>query len=350
MPISDELKQSNTITKPIGWFFPTIFALVVATIINKVAIYWLDFKWTTLLDIVNYFGVYFLISWFVRKYNSAHNTKDQDKEKHPAYDWPMPAPIVSFGKFAPIFTYYPSVLLSLLNPFLLYQQIRQLLGQGITNSRIKRNPAHFADFQSKTQYRLPFNSEWLIYHGGHTPATSHSWNVLTQRYAYDFVMADEKFSRHQSKGGNVKDYYCYGQDIVAAANGEVVKVVDGLADGFGVGYFIVDFSAREMAGNHIIIKHADGEYGFYAHLVRNSIKPKVGDKVIQGQTIALCGFSGNSTEPHLHFHLQDTASFYHSVGLPIKFTDVCINGELVKNECIIERGSRVQHKKVKITF
>lgn len=349
MPISDEHKQSSTITKPIGWFFPIIVTLIVATSINKAAIHWLDFKWSTLLDFANYFGVYFLSSWFVRRYNSANNTQEKEKEIHPAYGWPMPAPIARLGKFAPVLTYYPSMLFSILNPFLLYQQIKQLVGQGIINGRMKHSQEQFSNFQSTTQYRLPFNNEWLIYHGGHTPATSHSWDVLTQRYAYDFVMADEKFSRHKSKGNQVTDYYCYGQEIVSAADGEVVKVVDGLSDGFAVGYFVVDFLAREMAGNYIIIKHAEGEYGFYAHLLRNSIVPKVGDKVSQGQLLGVCGFSGNGTEPHLHFHLQDGESFYRSMGLPIKFDDVSINDEPVKDNCIIERGTRVKYNKVKVT-
>ena len=346
MTTSSDYNEKTTEIKRIGWFFPVVFSVVISTIISKATIHWLDFEWPLSLVFINYFGVYFLISWFVRKYNATSNTQDIDKEKHPAYGWPMLAPIAKLGKFAALFTYYPSTLLSLLNPFLLYQQIRQLVGQGIINGRIKRNPENFTNFQSKTRYRLPFNNEWLIYHGGHTPATSHSWNVLTQRYAYDFVMADDNFSRHKSKGNHVKDYYCYGQDIVAAADGEVVKVVDGLSDGFFVGYFVVDFTAREMAGNHIIIKHAEGEYGFYAHLLANSIKPKVGDKVCQGQYLGQCGFSGNGTEPHLHFHLQDGKSFYHSIGLPVKFNDLRVNGKLVEKEFIIERGTRVKHNEV----
>jgi len=346
MPNSDVLNKNS---KPIGWFYPVILTLIIATTINKASIYWLDFKWSVPLDFINYFGIYLLFAWFVRHYNSSINTQDKEKEKHPAYDWPLPAPIANIGKFAPLFTYYPSVLLSVINPFLLYQQIRQLVGQGIINGRIKHSPEKFANFESKTQYRLPFNNEWLIYHGGHTPATSHSWDVLTQRYAYDFVMADESFSRHKLKGNRVTDYYCYGQEILAAADGEIVKVVNGLSDGFCIGYFVVDFLARELAGNHIIIKHAEGEYGFYAHLLRNSIEPKVGDKVRQGQFLGLCGFSGNGTEPHLHFHLQDTESFYHSVGLPIKFNDLCIDGKQVKNECIIQRGTRVKHNQVELT-
>jgi len=46
--------------------------------------------------------------------------------------------------------------------------------------------------------------------------------------------------------------------------------------------------------------------------------------------------------------LQEGESFYQSMGLPIKFDDVRINGELMKNECIIERGTQVKHIKDKI--
>ena len=95
-----------------------------------------------------------------------------------------------------------------------------------------------------------------------------------------------------------------------------------------------------MAGNHVIIKHAESEYGFYAHLVRGSIGVKVGEVIRQGDVIGQCGFSGNSTEPHLHFHLQDAADFYSSIGLPVKFENVIIDRTPVQN-AVIERGTRV---------
>jgi len=343
--VSQTTKQTHTAAKNklIGWFVPIVFTLIVATCINKGAIYWFNFEWSTLLDMVNYFSVYILATVCVRKYNSNHQSPTEQYEAHPAYNWPLPAPIGKLGKFAPIFTYYPSTLLSILNPFLLCQQIRQLIGQGATSIRLNQNQDYAAQFQSKVEYRLPFDNEWLVYQGGHTPETSHSWDILTQRYAYDFVMADSHFSRHQAKGNRVKDYFCYRKEILAAASGEVVKVVDGLSDGFCVGYFVVDFLAREMAGNHIIIKHAEGEYGFYAHLLANTIAPQVGDKVSQGQVIGLCGFSGNGTEPHLHFHLQDAENFYYALGLPIKFSHLDIDGHPATTPSIIKRGSRVTY-------
>ena len=43
---------------------------------------------------------------------------------------------------------------------------------------------------------------------------------------------------------------------------------------------------------------------------------KVGDKVRRGQVLGLVGNSGNSTEPHLHFHITDGSAGLESEGLP----------------------------------
>ena len=39
---------------------------------------------------------------------------------------------------------------------------------------------------SKNKYRLPFNNTWYVEYGGLTKKTSHSWDIISQRYAYDF--------------------------------------------------------------------------------------------------------------------------------------------------------------------
>ena len=92
--------------------------------------------------------------------------------------------------------------------------------------------------------------------------------------------------------------------------------------------------------NHIIIRHAEGEYGFYAHLIPDSITVEIGDKVGQGDIIGRCGFSGNSSEPPLHFHLQDGPDFYSAMGLPVRFADIIVNGAYT-DEVVVERGMRV---------
>jgi hypothetical protein len=64
-----------------------------------------------------------------------------------------------------------------------------------------------------------------------------------------------------------------------------------------------------VPGNLVVIKHADGEYSLFAHFKQNSIRVKIGDKVAKGQLIGLCGNSGNSSEAHLHFQVQNTPFF-----------------------------------------
>ncbi|MEQ8423862.1 MAG: M23 family metallopeptidase, partial [Cyclobacteriaceae bacterium] len=178
--------------------------------------------------------------------------------------------------------------------------------------------------------------------GGLTPGNSHSWNVITQRFAYDFVIADKSFHRHEAQGTSVEDYYCYGQTIVSVADGVVVKVVNNKRTAPFVGYGVIDFLTTSFIGNHIIIKHNDHEFSFYAHLIKNSATVKVGSKVSQGQAIAKCGHSGYSSEPHLHFHLQNKKNFYSAIGLPIRFDNIIVDGERT-DQASISVANRVQN-------
>jgi len=56
-------------------------------------------------------------------------------------------------------------------------------------------------------------------------------------------------------------------------------------------------------GNELIVRHTNGYKTGYAHLTKAMVKK--GDKITQGQVIALSGNTGKSTGPHLHFTLTD---------------------------------------------
>ncbi|MDO7285907.1 lysozyme family protein [Shouchella clausii] len=55
-------------------------------------------------------------------------------------------------------------------------------------------------------------------------------------------------------------------------------------------------------GNTVILKHSDNLYTLYAHM--SSLSVSGGQQVSQSQQIGICGSTGNSTGPHLHFEVS----------------------------------------------
>lgn len=228
---------------------------------------------------------------------------------------------------------------SLLVPTMWPQVTRQIVGQ---NEAERRAIAAPGDYRQRVRYRLPFNGEWYIVNGGVTPATSHSWDIIAQRYAYDFVIANESLRRWRSDGRTVTDYLCYGAPILAPAAGEVVWVREGVRDAPGPGTGWLDVFTPFFPGSTVIIRHAEGEYSFLAHLRPGSIVVAPGDRVEAGQPVGQCGNSGHSTEPHLHFHVQDRVDFWTAAGLPIAFDGVSVDGQPAADDMYLVRGTRVR--------
>jgi murein DD-endopeptidase MepM/ murein hydrolase activator NlpD len=69
-----------------------------------------------------------------------------------------------------------------------------------------------------------------------------------------------------------------------------------------------------IPGNTVIVKTPNAEYVFFAHFKQNSILLRQGQQVNPGQLLGLCGNSGNSSEPHLHFHLQNVEDMTIATG------------------------------------
>jgi len=89
----------------------------------------------------------------------------------------------------------------------------------------------------------------------------------------------------------------YGNPIVAAANGTVLKV-DTPVSGQNTG--------GKNYGNYVVIDHGGGVSTLYAHC--KTVSVSVGDSVVAGQTIAACGSTGTSTGPHVHFEVRVNGS------------------------------------------
>ena len=63
------------------------------------------------------------------------------------------------------------------------------------------------------------------------------------------------------------------------------------------------------AGNFVRIKHESGVYSRYLHLVKNSIKVKVGQKIKAGALLGMEGNTGYSYGTHLHFDINDGTQY-----------------------------------------
>jgi hypothetical protein len=217
-----------------------------------------------------------------------------------------------------------SMLALQVNPWVQLQSIRQLVGHGVIYLRYRFDLPDPESFEQATTYRLPVEGEWTVVNGGHEKESSHSWGILTQRYAYDFVKTDDEGRTHAGDGSDRSDYYCWEEPVLAPADGVVIAANDGHRDAPRTGGWL-DLTQRDIRGNYVVLKHIDGEYSVLAHLREGSIVVEEGGRVAAGQQIGQCGHSGNSTEPHLHFHVQDTASFYYGMGLPVTFSDLVVS-------------------------
>jgi hypothetical protein len=223
--------------------------------------------------------------------------------------------------------YEKSVFLSNFNILNSLRGLLHITGQLILDINMKADINHGEEYKNRIEYNLPFQGIWHAA-GGVSPDASHSWHILNQRFAYDFVIANAEEITFSGGGKKLDDYYCFNQPILSPADGIVVKVNNHIRDYTGVGDHSIDWKTWDFRGNFVVIKHADKEFSFLAHLRKDSILVKKGDFVRAGQVIGLCGNSGHSTEPHLHFHLQNNRNFWFARGLPIVFKNAAVASKL----------------------
>jgi hypothetical protein len=188
----------------------------------------------------------------------------------------------------------------------------------------KEYPSAFLNYEPKTRFTLPFHGEWLVVWGGRTLAQNYHAVSRAQRFAQDLLMV--KHGRSHPEGSKaLRDYYCYGQPVLAPADGIVVTAVDSLPD-----QAIGSRDPLRPAGDHVVIDHGNGEYSLLAHMQPHSLRVRVGAHVRRGDVLGLVGNSGNTSEPHLHVHLMNGPDMTRADGLPMPFTDYLADGNPVE--------------------
>ncbi|MGN9810953.1 M23 family metallopeptidase [Micromonospora sp. BQ11] len=186
---------------------------------------------------------------------------------------------------------------------------------------------------------LPFTGRWLARNSPARRVPSHGIDLLGERYAIDFIGVDDHRRTADRRDWRTvlateppERFFAFGRPILAPAEGTVVAVHDGELDHAGrrsqlalVPYVLGQMGRLRqgvgaIAGNHLIIalRNSDAFVGL-AHLRAGSIRVRVGDRVTTGQPLADCGNSGNSTQPHVHVQVMDSADLTVARGIPIAF-------------------------------
>jgi hypothetical protein len=173
--------------------------------------------------------------------------------------------------------------------------------------------------KNETELALPFRGRWLVFWGGDTRQLNHHHDSRSQRFAFDFLGVGPDGKTRKGNGSHNEDYYCFGRELLAPADGVVTEAIDGVRDNRPG-----SMNPLSALGNAVFIQHSKYEVSVLAHLKQGSLKVKAGDRVKKGQLLGLCGNSGNSSEPHLHYHLQNTPIIQDATGIKCFFEDVVV--------------------------
>lgn len=192
---------------------------------------------------------------------------------------------------------------------------------------------------------FPLRGEWVAPQTPGTRVPSHGTDLFGQRYAYDFVGVEAgsrstrfyktNALRYLVFGVELKDTFGWGKPIFAASDGVVVEAYDGMPERNPVNVlkdtslmirnarkFQSDPTAdvRELTGNYVMVESKEG-YFVYAHAQTGSVRVARGEIITRGQHLANVGHSGNSTAPHLHFHLMDDPDPRKAQGILCSFSE-----------------------------
>lgn len=184
----------------------------------------------------------------------------------------------------------------------------------------------------------PLRGEWAALHTPAERVPSHGTDYLGQRYAYDFVRwrpeVDLPYEggllKHLFGAQPAEVFLCWDEPVYSVFDGLVTETGDGWADRLRVNLPLAligstlfppnatERDLRPLAGNYVIVQ-GDCAVAFYAHLRRGSITVEPGQGVETGDVLGGVGNSGNSTMPHLHFHLMDRPEIREAEGILCRF-------------------------------
>ena len=200
----------------------------------------------------------------------------------------------------------------------------------------------FHELSNPVVVDFPLAGEWWAVNSPGTKIPSHGTDMLGQRYAYDFIMVDwdnkkkpyiSSQLQYLIAGMPLQKWYGWGQNIYAPKDGIIIDVKDGLkerkrlhilSDMFvalknGLSFNPDKSDLHSVVGNYIVMQIDNNVFAYLVHFKTDSICVKKGQQVNTGDLLGQVGHSGNSTMPHLHFHIMDSADPRIGNGIPCAF-------------------------------
>jgi hypothetical protein len=171
-------------------------------------------------------------------------------------------------------------------------------------------------------YNAPANNS--IHRRGFAPVDGRV--SIGERFATDWAKVEPSGEVYKGDATLNASYPGYGAKVYAVADGVVTQARDGTPDNQPGKSPSSYATADDLAGNHIIQRIGPRQFALYAHLQMGSLRVRPGGKVRRGQVIGLLGNSGNSTGPHLHFHVCDADSAMGCEGVPFAFRSFVTEG------------------------
>jgi len=179
---------------------------------------------------------------------------------------------------------------------------------------------------------MPLNGKW----------------VGAQRWAVDWMQLDENNLMFKGDRLKLQSYPHYGQEIIAVADGIVLETRNDQPDQVP-GKLPEGLQFDVVCGNFVLQDIGDGYSAFYAHMIPGSVRVKAGDKVKRGQVLGLIGNSGNTSAPHLHFHIVKGKTCLSSPGVPYVIDSFHVKGQTISTdylEVTLKSGEPVEVRPV----
>ena len=152
----------------------------------------------------------------------------------------------------------------------------------------------------------------------------------SQHFAYDIFGMGPNWELTRNSGATNADFYTWGREVIAPADGEVVYSRNDVPDQPRPGtvdrsiYMNMPNPGYAIPGNHMLLNHGNNEYSSLGHMRYGSVRVKTADRVKRGDIVGLAG-NTESPIPHLHYQLTDGAHLFLADGLPSRFENVSLD-------------------------